>query len=299
MQGIIVESKVLHGLQVGSYEELLTNLDEAISDEKSQAMLGASAVLFATYPKHVIVINEEGKFFSVDYENKDGIVKIGAAKKIDVAVLSEDDVISRAVDNFADGKSLKDSLRKLVEGCAKCDSPLEEIQRVVGALFSRGRIFRSYLSEHYDVIGQFAWDADYGKLGMEIDPKFSDLYSDEISESEIELHRKEVIDDLVSVEGRLQKKVAEVSEAFEEFQNRTIEPRGEELDGMLSKFESFSADYIDYLTEVADFVSDTVRKSNEGCVACAAFVHDEVARRFREVELGGRFIRKVATEFTR
>lgn len=296
MQGIIIESKVLHGLQVGSYEELLTSLDEAISNEKNQAMFGENAILFATYPKHVVVVNESGKFFSVDYENKNGVVKIGPAKKIDVSVLSESDVLSRAVDNFADGKSLKESLRSLVGNCAKCNSPLQLVQEAIMVLFSGGRIFRSYLDEHKDTIGQFSWDADYGKLDLGVNPKFSVVYSDEISESSIEAHRKSVTENLIALEGRLQRKVVEVSEAFDEFQHRTVGTRDEEVDAMLSKFESFAGDYIDYLTEVANFVSNTIRRSE--CVACAAFVHDEVARRFSEIELGGRFVRKVATEFT-
>jgi len=293
---MIVEAKVLFGLQQGSYEELLQALDQAVAE--NQEMFGASdSVLFASFPKYIVVMNEGGQFFKVAFENKDGVVVLGESKTIDVSVLSEDELASMAVDKYFDGGSLAESLREIVKLRRNpiAESPLEKVEQSLLKLFSGGQIWRKHISEKREQVGRFAWDANFGKLEIDIRPVFGELIDeDELDEDS----REQVVESLLALEGRLHSRLTSVQEAYEKYQRETSDMRDDEADSLLSQFESFAMNYIDHLAEISSFVSRSVQESNEGCIICAAFVHDEVAKRFKELELGGRFVRKISSQFT-
>lgn len=292
---MIVEAKVLYELQRGSYEELLQGLDRAVAEH--QELFGDSdAVLFASYPRHAIVANEDGQFFKVDFKNNDGVVELGRVSPVDVSVLSEDEVVSRGIDSFFEGGSMADSLRGMVSVPRRLsESPLAKMESRLAVLFAGGQIWRTYIGENRERIGSFAWDAGYGTLKIDVRPVFKDLLGeDEPSEDA----RGAVRDELGNLERRLNRQLAEVKADFERYQERTADLHDEESDETMARFESFAADYIDHLTEIAGFVSSVVRESKDGCIACAAFVHDEVAKRFKELDLGGRFVRKVSAQLS-
>ena len=290
---VIVEAKVLNELQRGSYEELLQSLDALVNENKN--LFGdRESALFASYQSHMIVMNEDGKFFRAAFSNNDGIVSFGSIIPIDVTVLSENSVVSQGVDTFLEGGSLADGLRGAVSISAGHDKSLmQQTHDELNRLFSGGQIWRSYVSEHKDRVQSFSWDADYGALDLGIEPMYAGLLEGDDADNE---DRKSVIASLLHLERRLSECLSGVESAYGKYQESTTGTRDDETDEILSKFESFAFDYIEHLVCVSKFVSGAITEGKEGCILCTALVHDEIANRFQELELGGRFVRKVSAQ---
>ena len=292
-KAVFVEAKVLGQLQDGSYEEILSTLDRAVAE--NQGAFGGESVLFATYPDRVIVLNEDGIFHSANYVIDDGIVRLGKPKRISVETLSEDDVVSRGVDAFTEGTMLADSMRGLMSlHPALTSSPLEQVRESLGQLFSRGRIWKKVIHEHKLQIGEYAWDADYGNLELTIRPLFGELFEEDDDEIDDGV-RDVVVENLISLEGRLGEMLSRVHESHDSLTSSNTEMRDEDDDAILSQFDSYATDYMEHLGEVVESVSAAIRMVRDGgCVLCGAKVHDEIALRYRDFDLGGRFVRKVA-----
>jgi hypothetical protein len=296
-KNMIIEAKVLYKLQRGSYEELLQALDQAVSE--NQEMFGDSeAVLFASHVGSIVVMNEDGGFFSVKYANKDGVVLLKESKALDVGTVSENEIASSGIDQFFDGKSLAESLRDLVNirEIEASDSAVSRVRDALSKLFAGGQIWRKHVEEHKQRIGAFAWDADYGSVKIDVRPVFGDIADGSETEFTEDL-RGEILTELLSLERRLYESLARTKDAFEAYYGQTSGMHDEETGETLVRFEGFASDYIDHLTEVTDFVSSSVCRGEGGEIVCAAIVYDEVALRFKELELGGRFIRKVSAQF--
>jgi hypothetical protein len=295
-KAMFVEAKVLEKLQEGSFEEILSLLDRAVAE--SDGMFGGDAVLFSTYPGSVIVLSEDGSFYSVNYVLNDGVVKFRNARKIDVAVLSEDDIVSRGVDSFSDKGTLAESLRSMMSlRNMGASSPLGQVSEDLGRLFSRGRLWKKVVHEHRQRIGQFAWDADYGKLEVSIRPLFAQfLENGDVDEDED--IRGDVLESLSVLEGKIGEMLSRVQDSYESLVTGNVQMRSEEDDSVRSQFESFASDYIDHMGDVMETVSGAISEMRDtGCVLCGAKVYDEVARRYRDFDLGGRFVRKVSEAF--
>jgi hypothetical protein len=283
---MIVEAKVLHDLQLGSYEELLQSLDRAVAESD---MFGDEAVLFSSYSSRVVVMNEDGEFFSARYKNRDGVVVFKGIESLDVSVISEDDVVRGGVDSFLDGSSLSDSLRSLINlRNEDADSLVDRTRHALDKLFAGGKVWRKYIEENKELIGSFSWDASYGSLKVNMRPMFG---LDEGGD------REDVTEALVALEGRLATVLVETNNAFQKYVE-VSNVRDEGSDEVMSRFESFAGDYIDYLGDVNGFLSRAVVESHDGCVTCSSIVYDEIFKRFRELDLGGRFVRKVSAQFT-
>ena len=85
---------------------------------------------------------------------------------------------------------------------------------------------------------------------------------------------------------------------MEIYQIKTNDVVDEDAAQHLSQFEEFYSDYISYLEEVSGRVSRAIGEArNGGCVLCAAIVHDEVAGRYKDMNLAARFVRKVSDSF--
>jgi len=283
-------------LQKGSYEELLQSLDREVSE--NQHLFGEDdAVLFATHADHVVVLNEGGAFFKVPFTRKDGLVKLGKPTAIPVRTLSESQIVSDGVNSFFSDGSLADSLRSIINLRKEAaTSPLEKVETELAEIFSGGQIWRKKVSESASDIAPFAWDANLGSLKINVRPVFADLIEGDEPPDGDEI-REDVVKALLSLEGRLSATLSKTRGAFEKYQECTQEPRDEEADSTMSQFDSFAGDYLEHVSEISKYVASTLREGREGCIACMAFVHDEIAKRFKELELGSRFIRKVSGQF--
>lgn len=293
---MFAEAKVLEKLTIGSFEDLLSRLDSLITEDDDR--FGGNAILYATYPDKVIVLAEDGTFHSAAYTIRDGVISFGEIAPLSIQTFSEADIAARGVDAFYSGDSLAEGMRSMMDMCARVEqTPMAKLEVALEKLFSGGKIWKRKIHEHRNYIGQFAWDADYGKLEDVVSPIFEGLigFPEDITEEQ----GAEIMAALVVLEGRLHEMWHEAEEAYKGQQDKTSGLRGEEDDGVLSQYEAFVSNYIEYLGEVANFVSKSIKRATEGgCVACAAKVHDEVASRYRDLDLGGRFVRKVASGFT-
>jgi hypothetical protein len=247
----------------------------------------------------VVVVNGDAKFLSAKYSIGDGfVINFGEPKMLDVKLVSEEDIVSNSVQSFLDGKSLHEGLKGLV-GLVGSDpgSAFSEMLNRLKMLFSKGGLWRNSLKGREEEVGGFAWDADYGDLNIFSDPIFEHLYEGD-TDVDLEEYRDDVRDRLINLESRIVKILGLATGAFEEFRHKASAVRDYESDSVLSQFDAFSEDYLSHLSDVGTVVSEAVRDSGDGCVQCSALVHDEVVKRMKELELGGRFIRKTSALFT-
>jgi len=293
---MMFEAKELQKLVENSYEDLMTKVDNAIAE--SEDVFGKDATLLATYPNRAIVINENGKVFAVDYVVGHGHVKFGNKKELSVPTINQDNIAKKAVDSFFDGNSLAEGLKGLASSSfVKQPTPLEEVSTKLDILFSGGMLWRGFVKDNPSQMAQFAFDPKFGTPKIEVEAKFDQLYDGMTEDEELEANREEVVASLTKVSERLNKLFAKVRESYKAYKNNLPSDKTEDESAVLKHFESFSEDYIEDLERVFEFVSESVQDSESNCVACLAFVHDEVAKRVTELELGERLIRKVSTEF--
>jgi hypothetical protein len=292
---VIIEAKILTALQHGSYEELLTTVDQAVSE--SVELFGDDAMLYATYSGRVVVANGNGQFFESQYKIADGnVVSFSDVQELNIRS-SAQEMTSRAVQGFYEGQSLGLLGLTNVLGYSGSD-PVQEAQANYDRLFSGGGLWRKHLADNKEVISRYGWDADYGTLEAFIEPLFGDVYR-EGSNADSEEYRESVNQNLSSLEMRLAKMLNLAKQAFERYRKKIDIAHDEESDGVLSQFEAFAEDYMAHLAEVGAAISEAVANGREGCVACSALAYDEVAKRMKNLELGRRFICKIEKEFAR
>jgi len=293
---LMFEEKALQELVANSYEDVMTRVNNAIAERED--FFGSNATLLATYSKHAIVVNESGTIFSVGYSTSGGYVELGEKKELDIPVVTTDSLAKKAVDSFFGGDSLSEGIKGLVvTSLIQRQAPLEELRTKLNSLFSSGMLWRGFVRDNPTKMAQFAFDPAYGSPKIESKVKFEDLYDGLTEDDELEGHRGEVTEALSDIAERLDRLVTSVKQAFKKYKSNLVSDKDKEESAVLGHFESFSDDYIKDLERVSDFVSESVHKSETDCVACLAFVHDEVSKRVIELELGERLIRKVSARF--
>lgn len=292
----IFEDKTLQMHARGCFEEQLTAIDNAVADNVET--FGENAILFATFPKYAIVVNEGGKFFSAKYTYSNDKVRFYKTESLDVPVVSVDSASKDAVESFLKGDSISENLRSLVKtSLASGEQALEEMRNILKGIFAKGKTWKRFVSENRAKMAQFAFDPEYGSPRIEVESKFEDLYGDEIEESELEGSRGDVVSSLAKIEERTIGLQNVTSEAYEKYIAETGDNHEREDDQILTQFESFADNYLNYIDEVNDFIIANMNTSKTSCVACLALVHDEIAKQVEELELGSRLIRKISAKF--
>lgn len=290
-KGLVVEARAIKDLRHGSFEDLIADMDRSVF-ESSQ--FGDNPVLFSTHSDHIVVLNEDGIFFSAKYGVKDEKILLSNVQQIEINVMTEDELVNNGIDKFYDSSSLLQNLRMLVD--MRLDESVDRARGDLNVLFSHGEIWRKYVRENEDQIGAYAWDAGLGSLDLGVSQKFEDICGGEVADDDLESRREEVLDSLVGLESRLHRRYLKAKEAFEEF-HRSTDMRDPEADEVLSRFEAFAENYLDHLLEMSNYASKAVVEGRDGCVVCSAMIHDSFAKHFRDIELGGRFVQKVSSEF--
>ena len=300
--GKMIEASVMQKLSEGSYEQRMTAICVAL-EEKSETFGGSVAVV-ATFPSKVVVMNENGIFYSVGYNiDNSERVNFDDIDEMSVPLITEKDVRRNAVNSFFESD---DSLKEAVAGMmrdlfVKGSAPktsLEKITESMSLLFESGNMWRRYVDDNRPVLAQIAFDPSLGSPRIETKPCFENIL-DGSMEGDMEGVREEVGSALSKLEGRLTRLYENTADSIENYEKVASGERDQEADQLLGRFEEFSSDYLDYLGKVGGFVSESISKNSSGCVACGALVHDEVAKRVVDLELGGRLIRKISAEFAR
>lgn len=294
--GKFIKTESARKMLFGSLEERVCLVHDAVINED---LWNGNAVPFATFEDRVIVMNDEGKFFDTVYDVKDGLVKFGSVKLLSMEEIPASEAVSGLVedvmDAMGDEKVLKESISGLVS-MASGRSKVEETKSELKRLFSGGGVWRKMLEDNRDVYTKYGWDYRFGKPIM-LKPRFEDIY--EIDEVGLEEHRNRVMAGLKKVETHLGDFLDRASRNSRSVSRKTVGIRNEEDDKILSQIDSFSSDYVKHLAEIKQYVNSAARKAESGCVLCAAIIHDEIAKRFNNLELGERVIRKVSAQFRR
>lgn len=290
----MIRANVLAQLASGSLEERMTAVDRALDEQFENG-----AVLIATFQDRAIYLTESGDFFSAKYVfGKDGVVRFMQSESLSVPTLDRDDISGDVVSDYLRDGSLTEGLREVVMASLRSNkSPFERTKEATGVLFSGGSMWRKQIDENREKYTKMCFDGSIGSTKLDTKPVFENLYNGEVSEDDLGEHRGDVMKALAQVEGRLTRLSVQTEDEFEKYQQKAGGNRDGDADQILARFEGFARDYLDHLSSVGGFVSESIRNSKTGCVACAAYVHDEVARRIQDLELGGRLIQRLAAEF--
>jgi len=290
----MVRANVLAQLASGSLEERMTAVDRALEEQFEDQV-----ALIATFQDRAIYLTENGDFVSIKYVlGKDGVVRFMQSESLSVPMIDGDDISGDVVSGYLRDGSLTEGLREVVMASLRSNkSPFERTKEATGVLFSGGSLWRKQVNENREKYAKMVFDGSMGSTKLDTRPMFGSVYSENTTEEELEGHRGDVMKALAQIEGRLTRLSVQTEEEFEKYQQKAGGNRDGDADQILSRFEGFARDYLDHLSTVGGFVSENIRGGKSGCVACAAYVHDEVARRMQDLELGGRLIQRLAAEF--
>ncbi len=290
---MMIESKIIRQMSEGSYEERMTAIVNAIEETEDFGKVA----LIATHPSRVIVLDEDGVFYSVGYMiNNENHVRLKRPEPMDVSMMAPEEVSRTVVDDFFDGKSLRESVGRMVkQAIRKKKTEFEIVQENLSELLGAS-VWTEYLDENRSRMTAVAFDASLGSPIIESKPKFMQVY--EGQDEGTEGQRDEIIMALSKLESRLSRLYVVVAEGFDEYETIAGGDRDQEADQLLGQFEAFAEDYLMHLGKVGGFISESIGRRAPSCAACAALVYDRIAERVVDLELGGRLIRKISAEFT-
>jgi len=273
--------------------------------EEASDSFGGSVAVVATFPSKVTVVNESGIFYSVGYSiDNTERVSFDDIEEMNVPLITEKDVRKKALGSFFDGSG--DELKEAVGGMmldlfAKDKTPktpLEKVTEQMVHLFDEGSAWRSYVEDNREVLTRIAFDTSLGSPRIDTKPCFEEIL-DGSMEGDLEGFREDVSIALSKLEGRVVRLYESTVDCINEYKEVASGESDQEAAQLLGRFDDFCSDYLEHLGKVGGFVSESISKNRSGCVMCGALVHDEIAKRVVDLELGGRLIRKVSTDFTR
>lgn len=294
----LIRTSLLEEFTLGSYEEHLSLLASAVEESDT---FGEDAIIVSTFPDRVVVVNESGEFFDSRYKiGANNSVRFSRTEKVDVPLMEDGDLSGEALQSFFSGKSMVESMRHMLRSSFTRErTPLEMMEEGIKVLFSKGDFWRTYVRENREAVTKVAFHPSLGSPSIETKPKFGNLYREGVDDATLESCRSDVLAALAKVENRLSRLHAKTTDVYEEYQRIASGMRNEEAAQVLGRYEAFTEDYLEHLAKVGGFVSESIRAGREGCVACSALVHDEVAAQITEIELGGRLAQRVAAELVR
>jgi len=263
---------------VGSYEDKLKRLSEAISSE-----FGDSAVLISTFDDRVALLNEDG-IVSSSYRITDGVVSFFdmGSHSLD----SEQDIVRDGMDSFFEGKSISSALEDLVSNSvANHLSPYTKTKRELDRIAGEGMVWRKSVTENRKSILRDIAGEPFMSSGL------TRRFGDRISESE----KSEAINGAVGLESKLAELLVSSRGSLSDYRNE-VSGRDADTKEAMMHFESFATDYVMHLESILGIMSRAIHR---GCADCAALVHDGVADMFEDIEIGNRMIKRISNEFRR
>ena len=295
-KAMFVEAKVLEERYRGSYEERLQLVEHSINENRDMFGEGEVALL-ATYSAHVDIVNESGDFFTVRYDFNHGDVKLGEPTPLDIDVVVESDIATKGVTEFFENGSIAEGLRGCLDMATttlnqEALSPMVKAERRLSFLFSENHEWVKILRSKADQLSSMLEGEDYGGVELDIHPVFEGM-TEELNED----WRDIVTEELVNVERRCRELLTKLDNLFEDY--KEVSPGVMLKDEMAMRvlmFEGFTFDYLDNMWGIVNYISETIKESKQGCVACAAMIHDEIAKKSKEIGLGAKFVHAVLSQ---
>lgn len=304
----VVPVDAIRNIVEGSFEHLGASLDEAIASHLSSLVkIDGEVTRIATFKDHVVLGTDEGQYFSLKYENKNGEIVLSSPEEVEVPVVTSSNA-AKSVKEFSlsavdalmseDAKSAAQRLLVLLD--------LQEQKQVVDArdyvaeamaAVSSGRPWRQAFSSQAKEITRQVVDKLESIRESALEAKYSALYeSDEIPEENFENYREMAENDLGVLADRLRVVHEAAESAYLPFRDSLNKEELDENDqDVLSHFCFFSEDLIEDLGEVRSLVADTIE--NEQCVMCLGQVYDTIAESLANYEIAGAFVQRMTDAF--
>lgn len=284
-------------ISVGSYEQLISRLTEALSKDKEH-FSGKPVQILGTFSGHAVVLSSEGKGFRVHFEDKNGLsIKSVAPYPIQTFESSQHYLRAealKAADSFLKGRSLESAKRLgRVVGLAESRPLTDDIQRVdlLRTLFASNRSWKSRMDEWAAEFEEFLGQSVLDEIEKTIPaPRFAPLYEG-LGTVEVEGARALVTEAITKVGSRLKELAVMLSEALTSLREAAPDIIRSGQQPFLRKFEDFSQSLRDEVLVVQEHVAsiqDSLRVSHVGQV------HDLVVGELSYYEVASRY----ATEMT-
>ncbi len=125
MEKFFVSSDFLKNLIEGSYEDKIIKLNILIQKNKLKFVEDNNILIkpIATFEDYVIVCSSDGRFWKVRVMQEKDDYKMGDIEKLDVPLLSSEEVLNNYIDNIVnniiEGKSVEfdTDILKIILGC--------------------------------------------------------------------------------------------------------------------------------------------------------------------------------------
>lgn len=290
----------------GSYEHLSLRIDEAIQDARS-TIVGNSdcrVARIATFPSHVFVGTDDGRYFRVRYENVNEGIHIHEAEQLDVPVVDKGalpDYVSRfalgVVDAILSGEGAKERVLDLYALKEAAESIYEDdLATIVDRLIKAARPWRRIFGEQKEAIRSQIADVFESISAQRVERKYFPLYDGTIPEEKFGSYKNSVASDLTAVANRLEHVQKRAEGTYLPFVEALVKlPRTDEEQEVLGQFTTFADDYLEDLQVLRDHVAFALK--NEGCVMCLGQIHDALAEAITDYEIAGAFIERMAGRF--
>lgn len=301
----MVDGDLLSKLLEGSYEAMISRVDEAVLAHAD--LFGGSDKVdvraVGTYPSHVIVVNSGGDFFRAVYNVVEdaNTVSLGEVERVQIPVkeASELSVEARekaeqAVEAIMSGDD--DAASKAVfdlYGMVRSGVRLtaESVEDAVKRLFAEDADWSVAIHDNEKAIQDFVGSEANRDLPK---PRFVhiDVFEDE------ERHRKVIGGALKRLKESLATLHVGMSLA-REIDESYSQPAYGNADGAMAMadFIAFVESFDSDLSTMKGLIEDAVAVSADGDLVTLARIHDDVADRMHEVGLAAAFCEKFARRF--
>lgn len=305
--GRVVPAEAIAELAQGSYEHLVSRINEALESQKNLIVgPNRSVKTVATFPGYAVVASDEGQFLRVKYEDINGSIRLSGFENVEVSTYEPKTIFKYAQEcalSAVDAMLSKNKdesrnrLRALVSLSESFSRPRGEVivENVIGALQLQRPWRRLYVEQHAEIKKMLATELKMIEDNS-VNPKFTKLYDGTIPEERFEEFRSLVTSDLTSLGERLSGVHTKVEAAYYPFadsiKNLNRDPKD---DAVLNQFSTFAEDLIDHLRVMRENLAEALEDA--ACVMCLGQVHDAIAEGLLDIEIAGRFVENMALRF--
>lgn len=303
-------SRELHEMCKSSMECNIQEMRRMVKEDK--AKFGGSEKIevfpIATYPTHLVVMNENHEVYRADLERNNltnrafftKIVKLGVRPVTDWLEEGMDNLGS-SVDLLMEGKN-SDAKKKMVEFINKFgaiggqEGLLRAKYRVIAKQLQHESFWKKYVDENRAMVRKYL----HGELSKlrepNIRPRYSDVYTGAATAEKTGAVKEKLVNELREMGQKADLTLSRISQAVKDsapvLEQNTFHDI--EADVMVSKFRQFSEDFVQDLQTLRGAIQEALR---DGHVPAMGMVYDTAAGRFDEYKIAGRLIEKILENF--
>lgn len=303
----MVPVDAIRELSSGSYEHLSLRIDAALKENASRFVgeSNAQVAVVATFPGHVVIGSDDGRYFRCRYEDKDGQITFGLSESLDVPIIdtsNSKEFIHRyamsAVDAILSGNKEESRERLLgLIGMEESAAAFESVDLadLVRGLLKANRPWRQAFSEKRVAIREHLKDIISSIDNKQMETKYVGLYDGSIPEEKFGNYASIVAGDLSVLADRYESVQTRAESAFYPFTEAVAESqdgRSQEDEEVLQQFAAFSEDFIEDIHELREHLA--FAQESEPCVMCLGQIYDAMAEALTDYDIAGSFVERMA-----